>query len=62
MARAIYMNSNEHITKCDNCGRAIIYNSLTDLRVTGGFDNFTPIYKVITCPVCHHDTGVNWFI
>lgn len=62
MARVIYMTPREHITKCDVCGRAIIYDSMTDLRIIGGFDNFTPTRRVITCPNCHHVTGVNWII
>lgn len=59
MARAIAMRPGEDIIKCYNCGTPIIYDQMTDVIRTGGFDNFTPIRNVIICPVCHKDISIN---
>lgn len=58
MARAIVIKPGEDIVKCYNCGTPIVYNPMTDITRTGGFDNFTPVRNVIICPVCHCDVDV----
>lgn len=58
MARAIIIKPGEDIIKCYNCGTPIAYDPMTDIRVVGGFDNFTSIRNVITCPVCHRDLDI----
>jgi hypothetical protein len=59
MARIIIIQPGEKVTRCYACGMYIIYNPLTDLRMTGGFDNFTPIRRTIECPNCHCDINID---
>lgn len=58
MARAITIRPGEDIVKCYNCGTLIVYDPMTDITRTGGFDNFAPVRNVIMCPVCHRDVDV----